>query len=41
MVHLFVELILGPITSIRPSPDSGSFVHEYVIDDSVSAVGTL
>jgi len=29
----------GPITSIRPSP-SGSFTHEFIIPDSVSAVGS-
>ena len=30
---------VGPITSIRPSP-SGSFTHEFVIPDSMSAVGS-
>ena len=29
---------VGPITSIRPSP-SGSFVHEFIIPDSVSSIG--
>ncbi len=30
---------VGPITSIRPSP-SGSFIHEFIIPDSMSAVGS-
>jgi hypothetical protein len=30
---------VGPVTSIRPSP-SGSFTHEFIIPDSVSAVGS-
>lgn len=29
---------VGPITSIFPSP-SGSFVHEFIIPDSISAIG--
>ncbi len=30
---------VGPVTSIRPSP-SGSFNHQFVIPDSISAVGS-